>query len=200
MTRPVSHAEWAARFPRLFATEHGPDGEFDATFSLDPPPDRLVSNVHVIGRTNGGIVLCRNDLGWRFLPGGTREPGETIDQTARRELREEAGARLLGPLRRIGAHRCVRHRPAPVRPHLPHPVTYFLFAVADVQVDGAPTNPPGDEQVIEVLDLPPGRAVDWLAEFDPPLAELVALTMALGMLARERAAGSRSRQRRSGDH
>jgi 8-oxo-dGTP diphosphatase len=178
MTRPVSHAEWAARFPRLSATVHGPDGEFDATFSLESPPDRLVSNVHVVGRTNGGIVVCRNDLGWRFLPGGTREPGENIDQTVRRELSGEAGARLLGPLRWIGAHRCVRHRSEPVRPHLPHPVTYFLYAAADVALDGAPTNPPGDEQVVEVLVLPPTEAVDWLAEFDPPLAELVALTIA----------------------
>lgn len=183
MTRPVSHAEWAARFPRLFATQHGPDGEFDATFSLDLPPDELVSNVHVIGRTNGGIVACRNDLGWRFLPGGTREPGETIEDTVRRELREEAGARLVGSLRPMGAYRCVRHRPAPVRPHLPHPVTYFLFAAADVAVDGVPTNPPGDEQVIEVIVLPPTEAADWLADFDPPLAELVQLTIALGLLA-----------------
>jgi 8-oxo-dGTP diphosphatase len=182
MTSPVSHAEWAARFPRLFGTHHGPGGEFDATFSLEPPPEPLISNIHVIGRTDGGIVVCRNDLGWRFLPGGTREPGETIDQTARRELREEAGARLAGPPEWIGAHRCVRHRPTPVRPHLPHPVTYFLYAVADLALDGEPTNPPGDEQVVEVLVLPPTEAADWLAEFDPPLAELVELTIALGRL------------------
>jgi len=38
-------------------------------------PDELISNVHVVCRTTGGIVVCGNDIGWRFLPGGTREPG-----------------------------------------------------------------------------------------------------------------------------
>lgn len=65
---------WAERFPDLYAPGYWPWGELDVRFGAEQPPDELISNAHVIGRTEGGIVVCANDLGWRFLPGGTREP------------------------------------------------------------------------------------------------------------------------------
>mgnify|MGYP003445595124 CR=1 FL=1 len=84
---------WPERFPELFAADYWGWGDLDVRFQTEAPPDELISNVHVIGRTDGGIVVCGNDLGWRFLPGGTREPGETIEQAAAREVFEEAGIR-----------------------------------------------------------------------------------------------------------
>jgi 8-oxo-dGTP diphosphatase len=183
MTNPVSHDDTdalARRFPRLFAPERWEWGNLDTQFSLDLPPDELVSNVHLLARTGGELVVCRNDKGWRFLPGGTREPDEPIEQTARRELREEAGARLDGPLRWIGAHRGDHNSPGPYRPHLPYPVSYWLYATADVTLDGMPTNPPDGEQVLEVLALPPAQAADWLAEYDVQMGELVRLAAELG--------------------
>lgn len=185
MTDPVSHADaadLATRFPRLFAPQRWEWGNLDTQFSLDLPPEDLVSNVHVLARTDGGLVLCRNDLGWRFLPGGTREPDETVEETARRELLEEAGARLDGPLRWIGASRADHHSPEPYRPHLPFPVSYWLCAVAEVSLVAAPSNPPDGEQVVEVLTLPPAEAADWLGEYDVPMAELVRLASELALL------------------
>ena len=48
----------------------------------------------IIAQCNGKWVLCKHKQRdtWEF-PGGHREPGESIDETARRELREESGAR-----------------------------------------------------------------------------------------------------------
>ncbi|WP_405063038.1 NUDIX domain-containing protein [Kribbella sp. NBC_01505] len=176
-------ASWAAQFPDLYAPGHWAWGELDVQFTVEQPPDELISNVHVICRAAGGIVVCGNDLGWRFLPGGTREPGETIEQLVRRELVEEAGARLTGPLTWLGGHRADHRRPSPYRPHLPHPLSYWAVFVADVVVDQAPTNPADGEQVTEVLVLPPGEAAAWLEDSpDGVKGPVVRLAQAMGLV------------------
>ena len=54
------------------------------------PPEHLVSRLHLVAVTNEShVVVCRSVQGWRFLPGGTREPGESLQELARRELQEE---------------------------------------------------------------------------------------------------------------
>ncbi|MEW2119262.1 NUDIX domain-containing protein [Streptomyces sp. NPDC005474] len=52
-----------------------------------------------------------------FQPGGRREPGETPDECARRELREEAGVTD----KTLAAPRLVRHHAGLRRPHPPVP-------------------------------------------------------------------------------
>lgn len=55
--------------------------------------DSLLKFAVVFAKTDGKWVFCRHrerDT-WEF-PGGHREPGEAIDDTARRELNEETGA------------------------------------------------------------------------------------------------------------
>jgi len=172
---------WSDVFPALFAPQRWEWGGIDVQFSLEAPADDAVSNVHLLARATDGLVVCRNDLGWRFLPGGTREPAEPIEETARRELLEEAGARLTSPLRWLGAFRG-EHTRAPYRPHLPYPVSYWLYAVADVEVEAEPTNPADGEQVVEVLTLPPSEAATWLAGHDNQMADLVRLAEALRLV------------------
>ena len=182
---------WHDRFPQLFARsafEWGgvASGDLEIRFSLEFPPDELVSNVKVIGRAAGGVaaggvVVCQSDQGWRFLPGGTREAGETVAETARRELLEEAGASIVGALDWIGAFEVNHPGSRPYRPHLPHPVSYWLYAVGDVALERRPTNPADGEAVIEVLTLPPVEAVDYLAGFDNGrLTDVLRLAIAMG--------------------
>jgi 8-oxo-dGTP diphosphatase len=184
--KDVAVNRWQERFPQLFARsafEWGgvASGDLEIQFSLALPPDELVSNVKVIGRAAGGVVVCQSDQGWRFLPGGTREAGEAVTETARRELLEEAGASIVGGLHWIGAFEVNNPRSRPYRPHLPHPVSYWLYVVGDVTFEGGPTNPADGEPVIEVLTLPPPEAVNYLAAFDNgQLTDVLRLAIAMG--------------------
>ncbi|MGI8434479.1 MAG: NUDIX domain-containing protein [Nocardioidaceae bacterium] len=87
------------------------------------------------------IVVCRSEQGWRFLPGGTQEPAESLVDLGRRELMEEAGAFLESAPRYFAAHVADSSRAEPYRPHLPHPRAYWSYAVAQARIIGGPTNP-----------------------------------------------------------
>lgn len=56
-------------------------------------PDHLLKFTVIAARYDGHWIFCRHKRRstWEF-PGGRREPGETIDEAARRELWEETGA------------------------------------------------------------------------------------------------------------
>ena len=172
-------ASWGIAFPRLFARLKW--GQTDAQFGLADPPEDEVGNVHVICRTGEGIVVCESNEGWRLLPGGTREPGESIEETARRELVEEAGATLRSTLAWCGAFRYIQGGPR-YRLHLPYPVSYMLYAVADVDIDGEPTSPPDGEQVTDVRVMPPHGAADWMHTRDRNMADIVRLAVARAVL------------------
>lgn len=173
----------AAAFPRLFARQHIGYANADIRLTLDPVPGATVNRLHLVATTPDGlVVVCRSDRGWRFLPGGTREPAEPLLELARRELREEAGATLLGEPTIFAAFR-VRSRDAePYRPHLAHPEAAWAYAIVSVHLDAVPLNPPDGETVVEVLALPPAEAVAWLAEHDQIHADVTALAAWLGLI------------------
>ncbi len=59
----------------------------------DKVDDSLLKFAVVITKTEGRWVFCKHkDRDTYEVPGGHREPGEVIDETARRELYEETGA------------------------------------------------------------------------------------------------------------
>ena len=59
----------------------------------DEIEDSLLKFAVIISKTNGKWVFCKHkERDTVEVPGGHREPGETIEETARRELREETGA------------------------------------------------------------------------------------------------------------
>lgn len=93
-------------------------GEFDGNVSVADLA--TVANVHVLPWIGEHVVLVRSAIsGWE-LPGGTREPGESVDECLARELDGEIGG---GPndFRVVGVLRCVSRAPLPYRPHLSHP-------------------------------------------------------------------------------
>jgi len=143
-------AELAVRYPELFAARRWEYARISPQFTTDVPPDDIVSNVHVVAFVGDRIVLCRDGRDVWFLPGGTREPGESIHDCVVRELAEEAGARLTGELHILGAHRGVSEAPGPHRPHLPFPEVAWLWCYADVELVGPPSNPADGEHVLEV--------------------------------------------------
>ena len=73
---------------------------------------------------------CRGDI-----VGGTLEPGETYRDTIRRELPEEAGARLV-TFELFGAWHCHSSAPQPCRPHLPHPEFYRVVGCGEIELVG----------------------------------------------------------------
>lgn len=55
--------------------------------------DSLLKFAVILARHDGKWVLCKHQARDTYeAPGGHREPGETIDEAARRELYEETGA------------------------------------------------------------------------------------------------------------
>ena len=59
----------------------------------DEVDDRLLKFAVIIAKSGGRWVFCKHQERNTYeVPGGHREPGEQIDDTARRELYEETGA------------------------------------------------------------------------------------------------------------
>ena len=59
----------------------------------DSVPEELLRFAVIISKTEGNWVFCKHrERSTLEVPGGRREPGESILETARRELREETGA------------------------------------------------------------------------------------------------------------
>lgn len=174
---------WAAAFPRLYAKSYVAYADCELGFTTDPVPDELVSRLHLVATTkHGHVIVCRSIQEWRFLPGGTREVGETLVELARRELQEEAGARITGRVAILASHVADSLRDAPYRPHLPHPRAYWSYGVTEAELVEPPTNPDDGERVVEVLALPPAEAADYIEDHDPLHADVVRLAHAMALV------------------
>ncbi|WP_405495196.1 NUDIX domain-containing protein [Nocardia sp. NBC_00511] len=165
----------AQRYPILHTPARWEWGGLDVRFSTDLPADELVTNIHVVCFVGDRIVLCRDDRDVWLLPGGTREAGESVEECTIRELAEEAGARLAGPLRPFGAHYATTDRAKPYRPWQPHPHKAWLWCTADVTLGGRPTNPADAEQILEVATFPLAEAVVLAATDGPHNPDLLTL-------------------------
>jgi 8-oxo-dGTP pyrophosphatase MutT (NUDIX family) len=85
------------------------------------PPETMASSVRTVVFRRGSVVVVSDRLsaGGHVTPGGRREPGETIEQTARREVLEECGW-TVGELKPFGFHH-FHHLDAEPPPDFPFP-------------------------------------------------------------------------------
>jgi len=73
-------------FPELFRDGYVDYADCRIRYTTEDVPEELVSRIHLVAVTaEEKIVVCRSEQGWRFLPGGTREPGESLYELACRE-------------------------------------------------------------------------------------------------------------------
>lgn len=87
-----------------------------------PLPDELISSVRCLVRVRDQIVFCQNDGGGHPWPGGRRNEGETLVETAVREVYEETGWHLqVDSLRSLGWLRFTHLARPPQGYEFPHP-------------------------------------------------------------------------------
>ena len=162
-------------FPNLF----GDTSWGTITCRFEPlnemPPLNLISDVNLVPCKGDRWLILRLQTGEWEVPGGTLEPGESYSDAIRRELIEEAGARLI-TFEPLGAWHCFSTASRPYRPHLPHPEFYRLVGYGTVEIIGNPENPEGGEQVASVEFVPIEAAVQRFRNINRfELAELYQL-------------------------
>jgi 8-oxo-dGTP pyrophosphatase MutT (NUDIX family) len=117
----------------LADTWGGPNGcRSTAYLTQLPGPDEHVVSARAVvlrrGRDGaaGEVLVLRTPLGPLAMPGGRREPGETLEQTLRREVLEESGwtMTVIQPIGFIHIHRT-----DPPAPDVPYPSGEFLWAI-----------------------------------------------------------------------
>jgi 8-oxo-dGTP pyrophosphatase MutT (NUDIX family) len=105
-------------------------------FAPAPPlPDVVVSSVRCIVRVDGYVVVCHNADGVRHVwPGGGREPGETFEDTACREVHEETGWLVdRASLRQIGWLHLEAVGEVPPAHPFPHPDAFHAVLVGEAR-------------------------------------------------------------------
>lgn len=85
-------------------------------------PDEVVTSVRCLVEVGDQIVLTESPDDVNVWPGGRREPGETMRETAVREVHEETGWQVdPESLQLMGFLHLVRLVPAPADDRYPHP-------------------------------------------------------------------------------
>ncbi len=101
-------------------------------------PDGLVTSARCVVLREGEVLVVTDRDGVRHIvPGGRREPGETLVETAQREVREETGLDVIR-LEQVGVMLYEHLTPCPRDYRYPYPhfmqVVFVATALAGVDV------------------------------------------------------------------
>lgn len=117
------------------------------------PPTELITSVRAVVFTKSGVAVLHNPEGFHIIPGGRREPGESMIDTLRREVLEETGcsverAQLLG-------FRHLRHlTPRPKGYRYPYPdFIQLVYGVEGRVVAHEVSDPDGWEERVEFVQV-----------------------------------------------
>ncbi len=100
--------------------------ESHVILDAQPSPNELTTSaLGLVFQGNRLLMPKLVERGWD-VPGGHIEAGESPEETFRREVFEETGARL-GDVGLLGYQKLVIHAPKPDGYKYPHPVSYQAF-------------------------------------------------------------------------
>jgi ADP-ribose pyrophosphatase YjhB (NUDIX family) len=102
----------------------------DCYLSHEPPPFAYVTSVRSVVRRGDEVLTVRNTDEWHVLPGGRCKHGETLEQTLRREVLEEAGLRIERPVQ-LGVMHLHHVTPKPSGYEYPYPDFLWLVYVSE---------------------------------------------------------------------
>jgi 8-oxo-dGTP diphosphatase len=135
----------------------------DSYLSREPPASAYVTSVRSVVLRGREVLTVRNADEWHVLPGGRRKPGETLEETLRREVLEEAGLRIEHPVQ-LGFMHLHHVTPKPSGYEYPYPDFLWLVYVSDAgtaDVSGrivddyeeeAVFRPPAEARMLELSD------------------------------------------------
>lgn len=93
------------------------------------PQDELLTSVRAVVLVAGQVLVVHDPHTLHILPGGRREPGETLEATLRREVLEETGWELGEPV--LIGFRHIRHlTPRPPAYDYPYPSFFHVVYTA----------------------------------------------------------------------
>lgn len=145
-------------------------------WQLEPPLERLITSVRGIVTRHDDILVITDPVSDHILPGGRRQPGETLRETLVREVREETGWIIKPAPGPIGLIRF--HFLSECPPDYPYPYPDFLQIVFRAEAERL--HPDGPEEdgyevgarfvprvKINTVQLQPGERKFLRAIFDP---------------------------------